>query len=327
VSVEGPKLYGWENDRSGETKPRPMPNDADSILLMASRCAALAVVKVGSHAVENIAVASAHLTGGRFDDDLIGLPREHRDYEKIQKVEKIKQVGKLAAALTASGYRSIIMGDFNGPDDFDIQWWKVLTAPWPATHPFLGSLFGGKEGNEQVLGPIRKEFAGDNADLSKLHTYSEESYWSTNTSLPSENREEIIAELARFEGVYRLWMVGMHAALRNKGWMPLATSQDFTQSFGKVRGTTSKFGGMIDFFYASPGFVGNLSCKLPTPDFSAGADFSDGEIDQLARVKECPKVRDNEKPGIVAMNLDVVKGVLKRSTDHAPVLAEIMIDR
>jgi len=331
VSVEGPpehKLYGWENDiSSGKTKPRPMPDDADSILLMASRCAALAVVNVGS-AVENIAVASAHLTGGRFDDDLIGLPEAHRVYEEIQKVEKIKQVNKLAAALTASGHKSIIMGDFNGPDDFDIQWWKVLTAPWPATHPFLGSLFGGKEGNEQVLGPIRKEFAGDNADLSKLHTSGddglrEDSYWRTKTLLPNDK----ITSLARFEEVYKEWMVGMHLALREQGWMPLATSQDFTQSFGKVRGTTSKFGGMIDFFYASPGFVGNLSCKLPTPDFSAGADFSDGEIDQLARVKECPKVRDNEKPGIVAMNLDVVKGVLKRSTDHAPVLAEIMIDR
>jgi hypothetical protein len=333
-SEENPQLYGWEN-AGDQTKPKPMPTKKDRILLMASRCAALAVVNVGS-GVEHIAIASAHLTGGRFDDDLIGLKKDYSAYEEIQKEEKIRQALKLAHVLAASGKPSIIMGDFNGPDDFDIQWWKVLTTPWPATHPFLGSVFGGKAGNHDVLGPISK-LAKDDEFLRRLHTDNEESYWNSDhiKSTLGNDWEEKKGALARFEGVYKRWMVGVHEELKNLNWEPLATSQDFTKSFGKDMGTTSKFGGMVDFFYASPDFVKDQECALPS--VRGQVDFSNGEIHEVTRVKTCKRKASTITTGIAssmaqggsgivsAMDVSVVHGVLKRSTDHAPVIATLKI--
>merc|ERR1719502_1751447 len=55
-------------------------------------------------------------------------------------------------------------------------------------------------------------------------------------------------------------MTGAHTSLQGKGWKALATSDDFTSHYGHMMrpgsgGTTSKTGGVVDYVYASPGFI------------------------------------------------------------------------
>jgi hypothetical protein len=346
-TLEAPNVVGWKND-DDKTVERKMPDDADRILLMASRCAALAVVNVAAGARDHIVAASLHLTGGRFDDDLIGLTERYRGFETVQKEEKKAQTKRLMEVLTATKKPSIIMGDFNGPDDFDVQWWNVLKSPWPNTHPFIGSLFGGQEGNDEVLGhmgakiadwlKMKKESEPRVNHLRLLHTKTPNSFWhepdvqqailKTQISkgklaplrLESEEGKALVThaleELWRFEQVYKTWMVGMHEELKTFGWKPLATSQDFTMPFGYRGGTTSKFGGMIDFAYVSPEFLKSETCTL-APEKEV--DFSDGEITEKTNVKTC-RVAEGT---VSRYQVDVVHGVLKRSTDHAPVVFQM----
>jgi hypothetical protein len=231
------------------------------------------------------------------------------------------------------------MGDFNGPDDFDIQWWKVLTAPWPATHPGLMSIFKTEEKAKKVFQRIR-DLAKDQRKLPFFHTdhhskggltgkvvnllgagkYFYDSVWVTDPTLKELVSKAEFAQLAKFEASYKEWMVGMHGFLRAHKWTPLITSTDFTVPFGINQGTTSKYGGVIDFFYVSPGHLEpNAPCEGTE---EKEVDFSNmpnsGSVPLAEHVKECTGRK-------VAWQVTVANGVLKRSTDHAPVIVELSI--
>jgi hypothetical protein len=342
-------ILGWKNDAVPgspthmTTIPRKIPDETgqDELLLMASRCAALAAVgETGKH----IIVASAHLTGGRFDDDLIGLPPAHADVEALQRDEKRKQVQKLIETLSTVNAPSVIMGDFNGPDDFDVQWWKCLTAPWPATHPALGSIFKTAERSKTILDRIR-ELAKDPKMLPFFHTDHvkgggfggfvkavgagkkvADSVWVKDEKLKKEVTPQELQQLATFEASYKAWMVGMHAYLRKNKWTPLITSTDFTVPFGIQKGTTSKYGGPVDFFYASPDFVEPKSCTGTAPRAIDFSNIPGGATPPAEDVKQCQGKPKAKQTRIKDWKVSVANGVLQRSTDHAPVIVEMSIE-
>lgn len=329
------RISVYVNDKDkGAGQLRKIGSPEDQAFLAARRCAAFAVIKSPTTLKPIFTAASVHLTGGFYDDNLIGLDsnssQKAKDASQALSNEKEAQAEKLANWLTSNRpYPSIMLGDFNGPDKFLTQWWMTLRTQWPKVHPKVAFIFGNLANLQKMQAALQNKVVQTNFDLT----------WLGNERESREFFSQFLADagyskLQYFRDQFEKWMTGAHTRLRSKGWSNLASSDDYTTHFGHMMrpgegGTTSKTGGVVDYTYASPGLI-PFSPELQTQigeDFSR-APKSAAELINVASAQE----GSGSNPGVMVTgtpvkvtgySVGVVPGVLRKISDHAPTVASI----
>jgi len=248
----------------------------EHIFIAAKQVAALAIINWNG---QKIAIASAKLSGGAFDDQLMMGDFAEQEDERLKmapQMEKVHQVEAMVERLKAKGYggKMMIMGDFGGPDDFGHWFWNALRGyvihgnPSFEMHPALATTFRKADLNDQAFNKLLLDedstgregnvFDGDLEQLSKdLRPLLIQTKQGDEGKV-EVNAKEIISKLVAF---LKPWWTGMHSSLKKEGLHSVYKAEDFEhfalesehkihklfEDFGiTLRGTTKLFQHFLD---------------------------------------------------------------------------------